>query len=474
MDDNSQPPKDERRKSIQDTVERKPGSDELEPADELKLDLDSIQAATINPILDSDASEEPHQPTLHFDAIRASVINPDFDTIRAALKPALNFKAIQAVINPAWNSEVIRAAMKPALDFKAMKAAVMTPAWDSDVIRAAMKPALDFKAVQALITPAWDPDTIRAAMKPALDFKAMQAAVLTPAWDSDAMRSAMKPALDFKAMRAAVMTPALDYEVIRAAMKPALDFKAMRAAVMSPTIDFSNIQMLMKSFPAMVSLGASLAAISSLPESQNFKWNNLSDESFLRTVTSAARPFTLDENLADSITSILSKLTDAAEDGVTKSKVAALQVAIESELSKASSSGGTLNFTTPAKWFIPWFIWLVLSYLALQNGVREELCFLQPKIIPGMTSGQLGKAIRSAACEIPLDVLKNHRFVRGDSVNLRTEPRINAETIPIFLSDGAILEVIGDENRVWLHVSVVGQGGVEGWISRKYVRRLTP
>lgn len=420
MDDNSQPPKDERRKSIQDTVERKPGSDELEPADELKLDLDSIQAATINPILDSDASEEPHQPTLHFDAIRASVINPDFDTIRAALKPALNFKAIQAVINPAWNSEVIRAAMKPALDFKAMKAAVMTPAWDSDVIRATMKPALDFKAVQALIT---------------------------PAWDSDAMRSAMKPALDFK---------------------------AMRAAVMSPTIDFSNIQMLMKSFPAMVSLGASLAAISSLPESQNFKWNNLSDESFLRTVTSAARPFTLDENLADSITSILSKLTDAAEDGVTKSKVAALQVAIESELSKASSSGGTLNFTTPAKWFIPWFIWLVLSYLALQNGAREELCFLQPKIIPGMTSGQLGKAIRSAACEIPLDVLKNHRFVRGDSVNLRTEPRINAETIPIFLSDGAILEVIGDENRVWLHVSVVGQGGVEGWISRKYVRRLTP
>ena len=332
-----------------------------------------------------------------------------------------------------------------------------------DDAQAVMKLDLDFDALRATVKPALDFAAMHAAIKPALNFDAMRAVVL-------------KPMLDFNAMRAAVLKPTLNFDAMRAAvLKPTLDFDAMRATVLMPSLDFKAIRTVMKSFPAMVSFGASLAAISSLPASQHFEWHTPPSLIFLEAMNTAARAFTENRKESSSLISLISQLTEAAGGGVTTGDVAATRVAIEAELSSAGQSGDASNLSAAAKWCITWLHWLIpafFAYLALQNGAREELCFLQPKIVPGMTAGQLGKAIRSAACEVPVEFLKNYRFVRGESVRLRTDPGMKAEVLPVFLSDGALLEVLGNENRVWLHVSVVGQEGVEGWISKKYVRRL--
>ena len=388
--------------------------------------------------------------------------NLDFVRLQSALKPSPVFKAALA------------AAVAPVMDFKVMRAAFLTPALDFKAMRTAfMTPTLDIKAMQAaLITPALDFKAMRAAfMTPALEIKAMQAAVMTPALDFKAMRAAfLTPVLNFKAMQAAVMTPKLDFKAMKAAaVSPVLDFKAMQAVFKTPALDFKAIQAMMKSLPAMATLGASLAVISSLPASQHFQWHTLNPQTLLQSINTA----TSGQN--DLLSSLISKLTENTGSVVSAEDVAAAQTAIEAELATVDLSGNTANLSVSAKWLLTWLFWLVsasFGYLALQNGVREELCFLQPKIIPGMTSGQLGKAIRSAACEVPLELLKDYRFVRGESVRLRAAPGMKAEVLQVFLPDGALLEVLENDNRVWLHVSVVGSGGVEGWISKKYVRRL--
>jgi hypothetical protein len=411
--------------------------------------------------------------------MRASVIKPalDFEAMRASvIKPALDFEAMRAsVIKPVLNFDAIRAAIKPALDFKAMRASVVKPALNFDAIGAAIKPALDFEAIRAAMKPALNFDSIGAAIKSTRDFGAIRAA-MKPALDFEAMRaSVLKPALDFEAMRASVLKPVLDFEAMRASViKPALNFDSMRAALM-PSLDFKAFHAVRKSFPAMMSLGMSLAAISSLPASQYFEWHNPPSEAVLEAINTAAKVFTENREESSSLASLISQLTEAAGDGVSTGDIAATREAIEAELSSVGQSGDVSNLSAATKWCITWLQWLIpvfFAYLAMQNGAREELCFLQPKILPGMTSGQLGKAIRSAACEMPAELLKNYRFVRGESVRLRADPGKKAEVLPVFLSDGALLEVLGSENRDWLHVSVLGQEGVEGWISRKYVRRL--
>ena len=435
-----------------------PDQSALKPAPDFKAAL----AGAVAPVMDFKAMRAFKTPALDIKAMQAAVMTPplDFKAMRAFMTPALDIKAMQAAV------------MTPPLDIKAMQAAVMTPPLDFKALRAFMTPALDIKAMQAAVmTPPLDFKALRAFMTPALDIKAMQAAVMTPALDFKAMRSAfLTPALDFKAMQAAVMTPKLDFKAMQAAaMSPALDFKAMQAAFKTPVLDFKAIQAMMKSLPAMATLGASLAVISSLPASQHFQWHTLNPQTLLQTIN-AATP-----GQSNPLASLISKLTENTSSVVSAEDVAAAQTAIEAELATVDLSGNTANLSVSAKWLLTWLFWLVsasFGYLALQNGVREELCFLQPKIIPGMTSGQLGKAIRSAACEVPLELLKDYRFVRGESVRLRAAPGMKSEILQVFLTDGALLEVLENDNRVWLHVSVVGQGGVEGWISKKYVRRL--
>jgi hypothetical protein len=431
--------------------------------DKMELALDSSDRVVVDPVSLDDAQWRAKSDL-------------DFGKLQSALKPAPDFKAtLAAAVTPALDIKAMRAAfVTPALDIKAMRAAFVTPALDIKAMRAAfVTPALDIKAMRAAFaTPALDIKAMRAAfVTPALDFKAMRAAFVTPALDIKDMRAAFAtPALDIKAMRAAFVTPALDFKAMQAAaMAPALDFKAMQAAFKTPALDFKAIQTMMKSLPAMVSLGASLAVISSLPASQHFQWHTLNPQTLLESINTAA------PGQSNPLASLISKLTENTGSAVSAEDIAATQAAIEAELAAVDQSGNTANLSVSAKWLITWLFWLVsasFGYLALQNGVREELCFLQPKIVPGMTSGQLGKAIRSAACEVPLELLKGYRFVRGESVRLRAAPGMKAEVLQVFLPDGALLEVLENDNRVWLHVSVVGQGGVEGWVSKKYVRRL--
>lgn len=125
-------------------------------------------------------------------------------------------------------------------------------------------------------------------------------------------------------------------------------------------------------------------------------------------------------------------------------------------------------------WSVMQLMQILLIWLATQNGVREELCFFQPKLTPALSSSQVLKAVRNFMCErdAPLEILRNYRSVKGTGVRLRVDPSMKAAQVQVTLEDRALLEVLDGSNRDWLHVSVIGEDGLEGWISRKYTHRL--
>lgn len=120
-------------------------------------------------------------------------------------------------------------------------------------------------------------------------------------------------------------------------------------------------------------------------------------------------------------------------------------------------------------------IWLIMTLLEKEATIRQELCFFQPKLAPGLTSGQVGKAVRNFMCEreVPAELVLKIRSVKGTGVKLRAGPGMKAEVLPVNLQDRELLEVLDTDNPDWLHVSVIGDRGVEGWISRKYTHRST-
>ncbi|MDF3239615.1 SH3 domain-containing protein [Pseudomonas veronii] len=121
---------------------------------------------------------------------------------------------------------------------------------------------------------------------------------------------------------------------------------------------------------------------------------------------------------------------------------------------------------------------LIISFMGkcieFQSAVRQELCFFQPKIAPMLTANQAGKAVRNFLCEtdVPAELLQGYRLVNGVDVRLREGPGMKHRIISVSIPDRSVLEVLDSGNRDWLHVSVVGEDGVEGWISRKYTHRL--
>lgn len=120
-------------------------------------------------------------------------------------------------------------------------------------------------------------------------------------------------------------------------------------------------------------------------------------------------------------------------------------------------------------------ILLIISLLEKEATIRQELCFFQPKLAPGLTSGQVGKAVRNFMCEreVPAELMLRIRSVKGTKVKLRAGPSMKAEVLPVKLEDRELLEVLDNDNPDWLHVSVIGDQGVEGWISRNYTHRST-
>jgi hypothetical protein len=156
----------------------------------------------------------------------------------------------------------------------------------------------------------------------------------------------------------------------------------------------------------------------------------------------------------------------------------ALPASVEDEVASALAGDRDLSsLSSRANDLLKFALWaflLIVNYLAIQNGVREELCYLQPKLMPALTIGQTGKAIRTAICqaEMPEEMLRNYRLVKGNGVRLRTEPAMKSEVVQVTLADRALLEVLDSTNRDWLLVAIVGEEGVSGWVSRKYTHPL--
>lgn len=232
----------------------------------------------------------------------------------------------------------------------------------------------------------------------------------------------------------------------------------------------------MTSLHSMIGIGASLATLGTAQATHHINWESLHSPSLLEAVDAATQIIEEDRLATGSLSALIGQLNAAINDGVAN-EAEPHEAATSMELLTAAKSRDVGQLSDAAKVYLVrlfWIISILCSYLALQNGVREELCFLQPKIVPSMTAGQVGKAIRAAACDVPLELLKDYRFVRGESVRLRAAPSYKAETVPIFLRDGDLLEVLSTEDRDWLHVRIVSQEGVEGWISRRYARQIVP
>ncbi|MEF9899080.1 MAG: SH3 domain-containing protein [Pseudomonas sp.] len=156
-----------------------------------------------------------------------------------------------------------------------------------------------------------------------------------------------------------------------------------------------------------------------------------------------------------------------------------VQKKAEREISQQIRQGAAASdLSSLARQYLAW-LWLLvtilMNYLALQNGVRGELCFVVPKVLPAMTSNNYGKAVRAAMCEaaIPAEEFARYRIVKGESVHLRTEPGGKSALVSLSLKNMDLLEVLDDSNRDWLLVAVVNEDGVTGWVSRKYTHRLS-
>lgn len=149
---------------------------------------------------------------------------------------------------------------------------------------------------------------------------------------------------------------------------------------------------------------------------------------------------------------------------------------LEQQIVGRLESGETVDsFSTAQKFHfhaVVKILKMIVLYLAAMNGVREDLCSIQPKLLPTMTSNQVARAVRAAVCDVPVEFLSSYRSVKGEGVRLRIEPNMKAPLVNVNLADRALLEVLDSSNRDWLYVSVVGDEGVEGWISRKYTHPI--
>ncbi len=154
------------------------------------------------------------------------------------------------------------------------------------------------------------------------------------------------------------------------------------------------------------------------------------------------------------------------------------QESIEREIiDHAAHKGDPKSLSTAAFQYLQWFLKaLAFIYLSIeaQSTVRTEFCFYQSKLSPSITANQAAKALRVFFCEPDKPEVNwaRYRQVKGPHVNLRAEPSISSEVVGVSLADRAILEVLDSSDRNWLHVSVVGEEGVEGWISRRYTHKL--
>lgn len=219
----------------------------------------------------------------------------------------------------------------------------------------------------------------------------------------------------------------------------------------------------------LVTIGASLLQDGRLGETEEINWDSPASNQLLSTIAVAA--VTLKD--APEPAPDLAGLADASNDD--DGGLVSSPQQLHSELAEAATTGDLSKLSPAAKAYFNWFCWLltiIVGFIATQNAIREELCFLQPKLSPGLTAGKMGKAVRKALCETTLVIDGDYRFVKGTGVRLRDAPGIKAAILPVHLADGQIIEVLDNSNTDWLHVSVITEG-IDGWVSRKYTRVLS-
>jgi hypothetical protein len=428
------------------------------------------------------------------------------EALQAAMKPTLQMQALQAAMKPTLQMEALQAAMKPTLQMEALQAA-MKPTLQMEALQAAMKPTLQMQALQAAMKPSLQMEALQAAMKPILQMEALQAAMkstlqmealqaaMKPILQMEALQAAMKPTLQMQALQAA-MKPTLQMEALQAAMKPTLQMQAFQAAIKStsqieeiiaaastlPTMaSLRNVLgfprkagSIADSFSSAVEIGASLAAMGSMSRLASVEQRKLSPY-FADALSTAAKIFHEDDDRHNRLTDLFTHFQNPANDDEISEQPGISGNEIAQELSAAAQSGDLNQISDRAKRhfiFVLWLIGALLSSIAIASAVRTEACQWQPTVWPSMTSGQKGKAIRKAACDVPTEVKKDHRYVHGAGVRLRSSPSMKGAIQPEVLYDGELLEVLSLENRDWLKVSIVGKSESEGWVSRRYVRAI--
>lgn len=224
----------------------------------------------------------------------------------------------------------------------------------------------------------------------------------------------------------------------------------------------------------IASIGAALLKAGQLPDAVEIEWEEPASDELISTLTAAADALNDTVEEAPENVKHLAELPGASNDSDGAFSTTPQQLQIE--LAAAASTGDLSKLSPATKIYLKWFCWLILvllNYVALQNAVREELCFVQPKIFPGMTAGQIGKAVRKSLCEASVEVAGEFRVVKGVGVRLRESPSRKATILPINLADGQIIEILDSSDKDWLYVSTPSQGGVDGWIFRKYTRVLS-
>lgn len=112
------------------------------------------------------------------------------------------------------------------------------------------------------------------------------------------------------------------------------------------------------------------------------------------------------------------------------------------------------------------FVWAALSQW---SSVQEGVCNLNARLGPDAPFAEIRRQIRTEFCGKPAASV---RIVKGDNVNLRTEPGMKSEVITQ-LHKGLVVAVVSREDRDWLEVSFERDGYViEGWVSRKFLQRV--
>lgn len=329
-------------------------------------------------------------------------------------------------------------------------------------------------------------DELRRALAATPQMELAKAAALNAMPYLEKLQVVLKPNPQIEMLQATLQKQSHHYEALRASLTSIPKLDAFHATLINLSPHFEAAKTLLKPIPGLEVLMAQLKPLvldssKLLPALDALNLTSLNadllkaaqpSKALLDAVSFAGHLFEEDGERRQLLTRLINQYlpdNDPQRGDISDASRIGLELS-------AAAEAGDLSRLSPSAFqclcVLLAFVWMLLSSVADFGGARQELCFWQPKLLPEMTSGQMGKAIRRLACDTPSDVLKNMRFVRGTGVQLRESPGMKGQVLPVSLADGALLDIISSENRDWLLVSVVGEDDVKGWISRRYTKQV--